>query len=672
MTNKLQQNYPQFFELNGTALNDGYIYIGVDGLDPTTNPIPIYLNVNLTTPISQPLRTTGGYVYYNGNPVSIYFGDSNYSITVENSLNNLIYTNLSAHTIPSANTSIIVENISSLKTFNVNEANQVEVLGYYTKGDGGGGLFYWDNTSTETDNGGTVIQATGITTGRWKRVFSGAVNIKWFGAKGDWNRGTLTGTDDTVAIQSALNAVPYGGSVKFPSGEYLISSTVTVSRWCEIYGEGLPFAIQGVQIHTENPDITMMRVQTETVNIHHIGFRGAGRDVGVGNGIALYVTRNSGDTSTSNDQRFDMLWFNGFNNTGFLTTKIQGAHLTNCTFEFCASGIKCTDTIFIQNIISQSRFYACFKAINLSSISAVSLNATEVKWNIISDCIFDFNSQADQPSQGAIFLGDNATANIIDACQFNNNRAHDIYLLNNIDNSITNCKFNRSARSAIYASNSDRLIISNTNITSANYLLSTHLTNHSAITIINTVDAKFNNINIFSFSGEYRIDYGIKATNNSVIELNQYSVEGTTVGTLYQDSGSDINVTSSLKGTFTPFAYGSATAGTNIYSRQNGFYTLHDNRVEFNISLTIATWDSLLAGNIRIGGLPFISSSVTDKYIVNCDVLGTANKINVGGYIALSNDFIRLFETDGDTYALLGQTDFKNGTQIVISGSYLI
>lgn len=32
MTNRLEQNYPQFFELNGIALNDGYIYIGVDGL----------------------------------------------------------------------------------------------------------------------------------------------------------------------------------------------------------------------------------------------------------------------------------------------------------------------------------------------------------------------------------------------------------------------------------------------------------------------------------------------------------------------------------------------------------------------------------------------------------------------------------------------------------------
>jgi len=71
--------------------------------------------------------------------------------------------------------------ISNLKAETVNfEGKAVNVLGYYSKGDGGGGLFYWDAASTEADNGGTIIQATAITTGRWKRVFSGAVNVKWF------------------------------------------------------------------------------------------------------------------------------------------------------------------------------------------------------------------------------------------------------------------------------------------------------------------------------------------------------------------------------------------------------------------------------------------------------------------------------------------------------------
>jgi len=75
-------------------------------------------------------------------------------------------------------------------------------------------LFYWDAASTEVDNGGTIIQATAITTGRWKRVFSGAVNVKWFGAKGDGV------ADDTQIVADTIIGFD---SVYFPSGIYKAS-----------------------------------------------------------------------------------------------------------------------------------------------------------------------------------------------------------------------------------------------------------------------------------------------------------------------------------------------------------------------------------------------------------------------------------------------------------------
>ena len=94
-------------------------------------------------------------------------------------------------------TAEIVKTIADLKTITGTNA---EVLGYHTAGDGGGGLFYWDSVSTEEDNGGTIIQATGVTTGRWKRVYSSAVNVKWFGAKGDGV------TDDRLSFTKALSS----------------------------------------------------------------------------------------------------------------------------------------------------------------------------------------------------------------------------------------------------------------------------------------------------------------------------------------------------------------------------------------------------------------------------------------------------------------------------------
>lgn len=115
-------------------------------------------------------------------------------------------------------TAEVVKTIAVLKTITGTNA---EVLGYHTAGDGGGGLFYWDSASTEADNGGTIIQATGLTTGRWKRVYSGAVNVKWFGAVGDGI------TDDTVAIQNAIDT----SNIYIPKASgYLISSTINVTH----------------------------------------------------------------------------------------------------------------------------------------------------------------------------------------------------------------------------------------------------------------------------------------------------------------------------------------------------------------------------------------------------------------------------------------------------------
>ena len=123
-------------------------------------------------------------------------------------------------------TTEVVKTIADLRSI---KNNNVEVLGYYTTGDGGGGLFYWDDTSTEDDNGGTIIQATGVTTGRWKRVFSGSLNVKWFGAKGDNIQ------DDTVYINKALSL---GGGISFPKSIYKVTNSLNYTGTKSIFIDG--------------------------------------------------------------------------------------------------------------------------------------------------------------------------------------------------------------------------------------------------------------------------------------------------------------------------------------------------------------------------------------------------------------------------------------------------
>ena len=127
---------------------------------------------------------------------------------------------------------ITFDNIAQLR-LNSN-IRRVDILGYYTKGDGGGGTFYWDSTSTEADNGGTIIQATSITTGRWKRVYSGAVNAKWFGAKGDGV------TDDTEAFE-LLEANVTGSEIDLQGKTYKVNQALNTNNYKNGY-----FSIAGI------------------------------------------------------------------------------------------------------------------------------------------------------------------------------------------------------------------------------------------------------------------------------------------------------------------------------------------------------------------------------------------------------------------------------------------
>ena len=80
-----------------------------------------------------------------------------------------------------------------------------------------GGTFVW--SSTGTANGVTVFAGA---TGYWNRQYSGAVNVKWFGAKGD---GVTDDTDALIAAIAYLNANSYV-CLEFPAGNYLVTRSV--------------------------------------------------------------------------------------------------------------------------------------------------------------------------------------------------------------------------------------------------------------------------------------------------------------------------------------------------------------------------------------------------------------------------------------------------------------
>lgn len=149
---------------------------------------------------------------------------------------------------------VTVDTLDDLRSISY-PANTVWASGYHAKNDGafGSHIFRLKGVkTTETDNGGTVIIATiGSVDYVYELQYDGAVNVKWFGAKGDGaSDGSEFNHDDTFSIQAALdytnsigNGNPYGafygGEVHFPKGNYTISNTIILYPNSILSGEGI-------------------------------------------------------------------------------------------------------------------------------------------------------------------------------------------------------------------------------------------------------------------------------------------------------------------------------------------------------------------------------------------------------------------------------------------------
>lgn len=123
-------------------------------------------------------------------------------------------------------------NIAALQALTVTNGSFVDVGGYYTNGDGGGGTFIGVSgaaAGTYVDNGGTIIVPTGGDgSSAWLRQYSGAINVKWFGAKGD------NVTDDTDSLKKAF-IVGTRNDIYIPAGNYKYSSILSVIE-SNVYG----------------------------------------------------------------------------------------------------------------------------------------------------------------------------------------------------------------------------------------------------------------------------------------------------------------------------------------------------------------------------------------------------------------------------------------------------
>lgn len=92
MATEIRAPYNVFFGEDGYPLEGGYIYIGVSGLNPLSNPQPAYWDSTLTTPAAN-IRTSAGFPDHNGIIGRLYV-PADYSILVQDKNGRTVYSQL--------------------------------------------------------------------------------------------------------------------------------------------------------------------------------------------------------------------------------------------------------------------------------------------------------------------------------------------------------------------------------------------------------------------------------------------------------------------------------------------------------------------------------------------------------------------------------------------------
>jgi hypothetical protein len=84
----------QFFDTDGTPLDNGYIYVGISGANPETSAQTVYWDKAGTIPAAQPIRTLNGYPARDGAVSKFYTSTKNYSITIKDKRGILVLSSL--------------------------------------------------------------------------------------------------------------------------------------------------------------------------------------------------------------------------------------------------------------------------------------------------------------------------------------------------------------------------------------------------------------------------------------------------------------------------------------------------------------------------------------------------------------------------------------------------
>lgn len=575
MANLFELPRALWIDSSGNPLAGGKLYFYEAG---TSTPLDTYSDNSLSSANANPVVADSAGVWG-----AIYLKAQSYKVVLKTSADVQVWSQDNVHgSVSVTGTSVLLQvaTIAAMTALAKAQltANQIiEVGGYAAIGDGGGGCFYWHDGSATTANEGTVFAADEGGTGRWKRLFSGAVNVRWFGATGDG------ATNDTDAIQDTIDYVYANnlGTVFIPAGTYLVTAlTITwadANKTVNIVGAGKRNTVIGKSGGTTTALLTLDgdAALESFSDIRDLMFEGTSKAF---DGIKMVdVARFTIDNVDFNDCA------KGIHSTGGLIWEARKCYFTNNDY-----GVYTRAGTIQSNLI---KLYDC----GFQTNSSFGCDIGKADGVTIENCDIEGNGTAADTATGGVILrdtGDDSTGVCkftIRDCWFEGGKGWDVQIESMSLSLITLANlthYNSESGRAIWVKGGHNLLVEQCFALGANDLLQVD----SSVGLFTQISSFFQNV-----------------TNNAVESIYISSTAGTT------------STTKSLNnynsgGSFTPVAFGTTSAGAGTYTTQVGKWARNGNQVDFSVLLT---WTAHTGtGNLRIdlNDIPYSSANESVNY----------------------------------------------------------
>jgi hypothetical protein len=377
--------------------------------------------------------------------------------------------------------------------------------------------------------------------------------------------------DVTIAITNALNNT--SGSIYFPSGEYKITSTLTVPKGVSIYGSSYENVIINAYSLVDSDAVFYLTGGDQFSTIDNIQFKGQASG---SKSIGIKVT--NGYSVSYTNLRFTNMSY------GLLLDEAGSCLIQNCTFTNCLFGAKCT---------GGSGYTFAFNNFNYGTSTGIQVDDSPTTGFptgiIVSQCLFTSNVGIRVPLAAGAYGGHNF---VVDQCYFEGDAGVGTicqpFIVGNEGTgssiscaTITNCRMAQSSSTSSIYKYIDTLFFAGnvvgTNVTFPTSILQLTLSNNIFVgTLTNgaTKTININDISNYIFKTD-RLTPTIDSTqflgDGSHRWDTVYTVNGMTLGTnilITSGAGSPESVISAPVGSLYLRTDGSTT--TTLYVKTSG------------------------------------------------------------------------------------------------------